>query len=170
MSVPKTIWNLASSNDFAPGELTASLDVVDIWLELQIFLSIQLQTVFTDNSSPKCFWALLVMSFIEPLQFLMRCCQRAWVSWTFYVGLHPCPFLSSEISQNSLYLLMILCAVDGVMRLPKCLAFVDWEIMFLNVGLFVHTISRKVRDWAFEDTRHSQSWYDHLLPMNLFTC
>jgi len=67
--------------------------------------------VFTDSDFWKCSWAHAVISLTESSLFLMQCRPRAWRSLASSIDLQPCP-LHSEMSPDSLNLLMILCTVD----------------------------------------------------------
>ena len=59
----------------------------------------------------------------------MQCHQRDQRSQAFSVGFRPCR-LRAEISPDSLNFLMILWTVDD--EIPKFLAIVRWETLFLN--------------------------------------
>ena len=85
-------------------------------------------TVLTNNGFPKCSWAHVIISITEGCQFFMQCRLRDQRSWAFNVGFRPCP-LSSEISPDYLYLLMILWTVDG--KIPKLFEIVRWQTLFL---------------------------------------
>lgn len=73
----------------------------------------KLQTVSNDNGFLKCFWAHVLISFIQSCWFLIQ--PRS---------------LFAEISTHYLNHLMTLGIVDG--EIPKFLATVYWQIFFLN--------------------------------------
>ena len=128
-------------------------------LHSRVLLHLQMlrRTVFTDNSFLKCSWAHVVISFSHWCRVLMQGRPRDQRSWAFSVGFRPC-CLCAEISPDSLNLLMILCTIYD--EIPKFLAIVHWETLFLNCSTkFSHTVVHKavylapsllMNDWAFQ--------------------
>ena len=127
------------------------------------------RTVLTDNGFPKRSRAQVVISLTEWCRFFMQCHLRDRRSLQFNVGFRPCP-LRTEISPDSLYLLMILWTVDG--EIPRFFAIVRWETLFLNCW----TIS--ARSFSLNGDplpimaceQLSLSWMLFLYPIMTHTC
>ena len=106
----------------------------------------------------------------------MQCHQRDQRSQAFSVGFRPCR-LRAEISPDSLNLLMILWTIYD--EIPKFLAIVHWETLFLNCSTIC---SRSCSKWwtsphsclwmtePFRDALFIPNHSTKLFTINLFTC
>ena len=116
---------------------------------------INLKRIWTDAVWESVLWTRQTTEHFPNLhQSILGPDQR---SWAFSVGFRPC-CLCAEISPDSLNLLMILWTIYD--EIPKFLAIVHWETLFLNCSTkFSHTVVHKavylapsllMNDWAFQ--------------------
>ncbi len=96
--------------------------------------------VFTDSGFWKYSWAYLVMTMTESCRWVMQCRLRARRPRASNKDLRPCP-IRTEISPVSLYLLMMLCTVDG--EIYKAFVIWHWGMLILKYSTIVlHILSQ----------------------------
>ncbi len=96
--------------------------------------------VFTNSGFWKYSWAHLAMSMTESWRWVMQCRLKTWKPRATNKGFQPCP-IRTEISPDSLNLLMRLCIVDD--EICKAFSIWYWGMLFLKYStIFLRTLSQ----------------------------